>query len=968
MGNTIGLCMIVKDEVQDIIRIYNDYTGCFDKLYITVTAKNNLVPILEVAKEINSREPGKCVISEFEWVKDFSKARNFNFKQADTDYIFWMDADDDLVNGEKLSELIRTNPNLDVFSMTYIYAKDEVGNPIMVHPRERLIKNNKKLEWKGRVHETLIPYNMNDITGKFVEDVQIVHRAGLDHNVDSMNRNIDIMLGELAENGDKTDPRTLSYLATGMVALHKFDEAIKFYEQHIARSGWLEDKYLSWCGIAQCLRSLFVRSADKKLLETAISADNEAVLLIPGSPDAYLGLGETYVHLKEWDKVIEWTTIGMTKKPNQAMPFIDPTRYTIRPYTSLAYAYLGLGQIDKAYSYMSKARDINPLASYVKEGFPFFEDVKRESDFFKNLCAISLYLEDKDKSILSKIENIIPKSLMSDDRFAQLAAKYRTPKNWPDKSVVIFCAGAYEEWADPSVDTGIGGSEEAVIYMSRELTKLGYSVTVYNEPGSMEGLHNGVTYLPWHTINTQDHFDTIIMWRGIPANFNANRRIVWLHDVPMEMFTNANFHWYDKVLVLSEYHKSLLPACVKQTKVVVTRNGINLDDIKGDVVRQPKRLIYTSSHDRGLEVLLDMWPEIRQEIPEAELHCFYGWNTYDKMVAMGMREPTFKQRMLVKMSQPGIVDHGRVNHKDLAIELSKSDIFAYPCTFEEISCISAMKAQACGAIPVVFNYAALVETVKHGVKVTPGGDYKTALIEALKADNEALRRDVMLGREYFGWDKVAKEWSETILVSKRNEYKSFAEYKEEYTSPLDWKLSTFDDDGKALIFPRYQFVLEQCKKFDVKSTLDAACHDGVLSFYLNSQLGIKADGFDIDIRCVESAKKTKERIKSTCEFFSSPVEEFNPEQKYDLVSCLECIEHVIDPKAVIAKLDSLVRDGGYVVISTPHRDGLYGEKNFNPQHINHYNEEQLAALVGKDRVIEMDVREHLINVIYKVTK
>ncbi|EHJ11445.1 hypothetical protein CWATWH0003_3817t4, partial [Crocosphaera watsonii WH 0003] len=35
-----------------------------------------------------------------------------------------------------------------------------------------------------------------------------------------------------------------------------------------------------------------------------------------------------------------------------------------------------------------------------------------------------------------------------------------------------------EDWAYPSIKKGIGGSEEAIIYLSQELVRLGYQVTV----------------------------------------------------------------------------------------------------------------------------------------------------------------------------------------------------------------------------------------------------------------------------------------------------------------------------------------------------------------------------------------------------------------------------------------------------------------------------------------------------------
>jgi hypothetical protein len=71
--------------------------------------------------------------------------------------------------------------------------------------------------------------------------------------------------------------------------------------------------------------------------------------------------------------------------------------------------------------------------------------------------------------------------LRYDTRLLPLRNKATTPKEWSDKSIVIFCGQGYEEWGPHTLDKGMGGSEEAVVYLSRELSKLGYEVTVYGE-------------------------------------------------------------------------------------------------------------------------------------------------------------------------------------------------------------------------------------------------------------------------------------------------------------------------------------------------------------------------------------------------------------------------------------------------------------------------------------------------------
>ena len=122
------------------------------------------------------------------------------------------------------------------------------------------------------------------------------------------------------------------------------------------------------------------------------------------------------------------------------------------------------------------------------------------------------------------------------------------------------------------------------------------------------------------------------------------------------------------------------------------------------------------------------------------------------------------------MPPTGLDKHGRVSQPEIEKWYKKCGLWTYPTHFGEISCISAMKAQAWGAIPVVINYAALETTVQHGIKVD--GDiyekdtrdaYKDSLVEILKdhKKQESIRKKMMpWAKKEFSWKKVAAQWSE----------------------------------------------------------------------------------------------------------------------------------------------------------------------------------------------------------------
>ncbi|KAM3102303.1 glycosyltransferase family 4 protein [Phormidesmis sp. 146-12] len=363
-------------------------------------------------------------------------------------------------------------------------------------------------------------------------------------------------------------------------------------------------------------------------------------------------------------------------------------------------------------------------------------------------------------------------------------------KNWNNNSIVIYSNFPFhiEDWSLLSVNRGIAGSEEAVIYLSQELAKLGYEVTVFNRCNDMEGEYASVVYQSVDRFNPQDNFNILIFHRAwtqpMQMNVKARKTAVWMHDNPQlfppleEAQREAFLASFDKLFVLSNAHASMFPEWIPREKMFLTKNGINIQDFNiNSIGRNPKRLIYISDYMRGIEHLLRRWKNVLQEVPDAELHLFYGWQLIDALAKSPMAEKipklkTQKQELLPLMQQKNVYEHGRVGHQQLIEELLKSGIYVYPCHTPEVFCISAIKAQACGCVPIVNDLAALNETVQSGIKIKGcAGDEETdrkfieAVIDLLKnpEKQEALRQNAFALKASLGWDQVAQQWHQQFI-------------------------------------------------------------------------------------------------------------------------------------------------------------------------------------------------------------
>lgn len=190
------------------------------------------------------------------------------------------------------------------------------------------------------------------------------------------------------------------------------------------------------------------------------------------------------------------------------------------------------------------------------------------------------------------------------------------------------------------------------------------------------------------------------------------------------------------------------------------------------------KLFWGSSYDRGLDILLFLWEDIRKAVPDAELHVCYGWNLFDKAAVNNPERQQWKKNVQMLMGQDGIIHHGRVSKGKLSKIRKQCGIWAYPTYFTEINCITALDAQKDGCVPVVCNfkhdiggkeyYTALEETVYSGIKVEGNikvpdtlENYKKSLIKMMtdkKLWTEERKKGIE-GSQQYEWANIAKKWA-----------------------------------------------------------------------------------------------------------------------------------------------------------------------------------------------------------------
>lgn len=762
---TLGLGMIARNREWEIVdRALASIKGSVDHIYLTVADKEEPKDDIKAIAAKYGAE-----ISYFEWINDFSAARNFNMSQCKDDWYVWMDSDDTIEGMEKAKDkLDQLSPNICYVLCTYNYAFTPTGKVATQHPKERFIRMGGDHAWKGRLHETCVASYQTD--GIKWEDIVWNHHSTEERHLESSKRNCEIIEGEMTEQtkSNSVDPRTvfnlgMAYSSVAQITGEKKDweRALEAFYKYLQLGEWEEHQYMAWKYVG--ISCVFL----ERYLD-ALNAYFMCLKLRPGYADSYSMLGSIYERLNDNDRAEHWFQLALVAG-NKNEYADDLTTRVVTPLFSLARIYAMRGKYENALTFIKEAKTfvgeadeaINGMEQEILRIKCFMDEAKSE------VARLNALPEGQQQAEFDKLETRLKSH-------PQLCL-YRRSKKWKTstngREVVIMTGQAWEEWNPDYVKTGIGGSEEAVINMALQLKSLGWDVTVYGSHGPEAKQYDGIWYKPFWEYSYEEPCDVFIGWRDpglFDFNINAKKRYLWLHDVtPAESITPKRLKNITKVFVLSNYHRSLYTN-VPDQKILLTGNGIDPKhfEVEG-ITRNPKRILYTSAPDRGLLTLLQMWPKIKERVPDAELHWAYGWNTFDKALSHKPAMQAYKQQVLDLLKQEGVHELGRIGHEELAKLMLSSGVWAYPTQFTEIYCITAVKMQAAGCMPVTTTVAALDEMVRYGWKFDAQDIYTNvaaqerfidAVVSATSTE-EGQRKDMMQwGRTEKTWEATAKQW------------------------------------------------------------------------------------------------------------------------------------------------------------------------------------------------------------------
>jgi len=346
------------------------------------------------------------------------------------------------------------------------------------------------------------------------------------------------------------------------------------------------------------------------------------------------------------------------------------------------------------------------------------------------------------------------------------------------KPILCYYAGYSDPFNGKNYqERNVYGSEISAIKLCEQFTKY-YTVFIFCVCKE-EIIHNNVRY---QHISKYTQFqnlypvDILIVSRFIHffLEFRCLAKKVYylLHDARVHNYWREKslidcgspiFHNlianFNKIICVSNWHKQYFCNFVNvpSNYVKIIPNGFESKNFNVDFSKKIKnRFIYCSDPDRGLIILLKMFPKILKVFPDATLDIYFH----------KIQNPTILD--LINNAGEHIKFKGKLKQSDLAKELCKSDVWFYPNLYShETFCLCALEAMAGGNLVIARKYSGLVQTIgDSGILIdehTPEKfEEKSFKIIKKVLDNQDMKRKfqrlAIKRANIYKWETISKMW------------------------------------------------------------------------------------------------------------------------------------------------------------------------------------------------------------------
>ncbi len=362
----LSLCMIVKNEEKSLPECLRYVKDVVDEIVIVDTGSED--GTVDVARRFTDK------VYRFEWIDDFSAARNFSVDKATSRYVMWLDADD-RVGEASCSNLLKIKKDLarkkELVSYSFKITNTLGGGRKESCFQMRLFPKVPGARFEGRVHED-VSLNLVKLGIPIIYDgsVEIVHSGYSDpeKNIEKARRNLRLLIMDFEERGTWV---TAYSLGNTYLYLGEKDKALDFFLKSMTDEARRTSPFLYLYSAMKCSDLMFEmgkRGEAISLLEKACSEIKE-------SDVGKVFLGKFYLMTGEKEKALSTLlSVNPGRLSLVVVPMdLDHVRGVYHmclgdAYRVLGYEKLAFNSYRKAVRYLADAHDLLSVGKVLMEG------------------------------------------------------------------------------------------------------------------------------------------------------------------------------------------------------------------------------------------------------------------------------------------------------------------------------------------------------------------------------------------------------------------------------------------------------------------------------------------------------------------------------------------------------------------------------------------------------------------------
>jgi len=777
---TICLNMIVKDESHiiesSLTKLCNKIK--FDYWVISDTGSSDNTPDI-----INNFFKKKNIPGELKhdkW-KDFGHNRTLalNYAYNKTDLLLIFDADDELIGNFQ----IPITNNFDSYSVKF-------SQNTIIYTRNSLINNRKKFRFVGVLHEYIECLERTKTQSGSIEGEYYIISGKTGNRSKQHNKYLnDAITLENAyfEAKQKNDPlfnRYSFYCANSYNDSGDIENAIKWYKTTLTLSGWIQEKYIS------CLK-LFGLFEKKKEIEKGfyyliesykydkerceciyelikyytvenmhLISNNYYLLIKDYYEKKYLNdnfSNKLFVNSLIYDFYLPYYMIIVSEKIKDYNTGIKMYEIIFEKKSSMVDLWWIKNLFFNLRFFLSKVKNNNFVTnanSYIKylNKHNVYPD---KFDFFKEYINYGITVSVIDVPVIN-------------NKFTKIECK-------ESNNILFYTGFLSHNWNYSYLNNNsLGGSEKAVAYLTKLFPKK-FNIYVAGQVTNEE--FDNIKYVDFAKLKQLSDtipFHTIVVSRYIAFyemfNFSFFQSFIWVHDTTLLHYgcnlscDNILKKWYNYingVVCLTNWHaqhiKEKYP--IINNKITIINNGVNPYLFPVSAKKIKNRFIYTSRPERGLKILIELWPKILETLSDATLIV----STYYS------QESEENKLILNKLKTYNSINFlGNLNTQELYKQMSISEYWLYPCIYSETSCITALEMLMSEVLCLYYPLAGLTDTMgSRGIKINPGNEIDSLLKLINLSENEKcnLRKEGKKYAESNSWENKVKEWERLLFTN-----------------------------------------------------------------------------------------------------------------------------------------------------------------------------------------------------------